>query len=130
MPIDEDQNIKKRAPRNRTLEIQAAELKAFREKLLSVEDLKSESFLDRTILGNCFEAFDALPKATVDLLILDPPYNLNKKFGASTFSRMPVAEYTNWLRQLDAMPLQVLALSKMIYFRQQENLQRHCVELA
>jgi len=36
----------------------------------------------------------------VDLLVLDPPYNLNKKFGGSTFSRVPVAEYTKWLKQL------------------------------
>jgi site-specific DNA-methyltransferase (adenine-specific) len=35
-----------------------------------------------------------------DLLVLDPPYNLNKKFGGSTFSRVPVAEYTKWLKQL------------------------------
>jgi len=91
---------KKRAPRNRTLEVRKAEAKSVRERLLSVESLKSETILGRTVLGNCFQAFDILPRAIVDLLILDPPYNLNKKFGASTFSRVPVTEYTNWLRQL------------------------------
>lgn len=102
-PIDEDhggKGPKKRAPRNRTLEVRGTEAKAFREGLLSVEGLKSESIVGRTILGDCFQAFDVLPRAIVDLLVLDPPYNLNKKFGGSTFSRVPVAEYTKWLKQL------------------------------
>jgi len=102
-PIDEDHDPKgpkKRAPRNRTLEVRESEEKALRERLLSVEGLQSESILGRTVLGDCFRAFDVLPRAIVDLLVLDPPYNLNKKFGGSTFSRVPVAEYTKWLRQL------------------------------
>ena len=101
--IDGDQRAKgpkKRAPRNRTLEVREFEAKALRERLLSIEGLKSENILGRTVLGDCFGAFDVLPRAMVDLLVLDPPYNLNKKFGGSTFSRVPVAEYTKWLRQL------------------------------
>jgi site-specific DNA-methyltransferase (adenine-specific) len=117
-PIHEDhdvKNTKKRAPRNRTLEVQAAEAKAIRERLLSVEDLKSESILGRTALGDCFEAFNVLPRAMVDLLILDPPYNLNKKFGGSTFSRVPVAEYTNWLRQLFRAVIPLLKPTATVY---------------
>jgi site-specific DNA-methyltransferase (adenine-specific) len=33
----------------------------------------------------------------VDLLILDPPYNLNKVFGAQKFSKREVPDYTEWL---------------------------------
>jgi site-specific DNA-methyltransferase (adenine-specific) len=102
-PIDEDHGVKdpkKRAPRNRTLEVREVEAKGLRERLLSVEGLKSESIFGRTVLGDCFRAFDLLPRAMADLLVLDPPYNLNKKFGGSTFSRVPVAEYTKWLKQL------------------------------
>jgi site-specific DNA-methyltransferase (adenine-specific) len=29
--------------------------------------------------------------------VLDPPYNLNKRFGENTFSRRPVDEYSEWL---------------------------------
>lgn len=101
--IDENHDLKSaknRAPRNRTLEVLEAEVVALRQKLLTVEELKFASILGRTVLGDCFQAFDALPRAMVDLLILDPPYNLNKKFGGSTFLRVPVEEYTNWLRRL------------------------------
>jgi site-specific DNA-methyltransferase (adenine-specific) len=102
-PVDKGHDVKdpnQRAPRNRTLEVREAEAKAIRGRLLSIESLKSEPILGRTVLGDCFRAFDILPRAMVDLLILDPPYNLNKKFGGSKFSRVPVTEYTNWLRQL------------------------------
>ena len=37
-----------------------------------------------------------LPKAFVDLLILDPPYNLTKKFGGETFREMSLPEYEVW----------------------------------
>jgi site-specific DNA-methyltransferase (adenine-specific) len=116
--IDEDRDVKgpkKRAPRNRTQEVREVEAKALRERLLSVEGLKSESILGRTVLGDCFRAFDVLPRAIVDLLVLDPPYNLNKKFGGSTFSRVPVAEYTKWLRQLFAAVKPLLKPTATVY---------------
>jgi site-specific DNA-methyltransferase (adenine-specific) len=91
---------KRRAPRNRTLEVLENEVAALRQRLLTVADLKTADNLNRTILGDCFDAFESLPPAAVDLLILDPPYNLTKKFGDSTFPRMPVADYSSWLRRL------------------------------
>jgi site-specific DNA-methyltransferase (adenine-specific) len=104
-PVDREHVLKKtaakrRAPRNRTLEVSKDDLATLRQRLLTVEQLKTASHANRTILGDCFQAFDVLPKATVDLLILDPPYNLNKKFGDNTFSRIPAHEYTSWLRLL------------------------------
>jgi site-specific DNA-methyltransferase (adenine-specific) len=89
-----------RAPRNRTLEVSKDDLATLRQRLLTVEQLKTASHANRTILGDCFQACDVLPAAAVDLLILDPPYNLSKKFGDNAFSRIPVADYTNWLRLL------------------------------
>ncbi len=34
---------------------------------------------------------------SVDLQFLDPPYNLNKRFGENSFTKKPVQEYTDWL---------------------------------
>jgi site-specific DNA-methyltransferase (adenine-specific) len=91
---------KQRAPRNRTLELSQDDPAALRQRLLTVEQLKTASHANRTILGDCFQAFELLPREAVDLLILDPPYNMDKKFGDATFSRIPVAAYTGWLRFL------------------------------
>jgi site-specific DNA-methyltransferase (adenine-specific) len=106
---------KRRAPRNRTLEVPENEADALRQRLLSVENLRTADSLDRTILGDCFEAFAVLPKAAVDLLILDPPYNLAKKFGDNAFSRMPVEDYTGWLRRLFACVTPLLKPSATVY---------------
>jgi site-specific DNA-methyltransferase (adenine-specific) len=91
---------KRRAPRNRTLQVLESEVASLRQRLLIVGEVGAAGHLNRTIVGDCFDAFAALPAAAVDLLILDPPYNLTKKFGGSTFSRMPVPDYTGWLRRL------------------------------
>jgi site-specific DNA-methyltransferase (adenine-specific) len=115
-PVSHDaKSAKKRAPRNRTLEVLEPEANTIRERLLSIDDLKSNSILGRTVLGDCLQAFDALPKEWVDLLVLDPPYNMNKKFGGSTFSRVPVAEYTNWLRQIFLALIPLLKPTATVY---------------
>jgi site-specific DNA-methyltransferase (adenine-specific) len=106
---------KQRAPRNRTLEVREDEVDVLRQRLLTVADLNTADSLNRTILGDCFDAFEALPKATVDLLILDPPYNLTKKFGGNAFSRMPVPDYTGWLRRLFVSVTPLLKPTATVY---------------
>jgi site-specific DNA-methyltransferase (adenine-specific) len=106
---------KRRAPRNRTLDVLDDEAAALRQGLLTVADLKTADSLNRTIVGNCFDAFEALPEANVDLLILDPPYNLTKKFGDNMFSRMPVPDYTGWLRRLFVSVTPLLKPTATVY---------------
>ncbi len=48
------------------------------------------------ILGDCFEALKALPEKSVDLLIADPPYNLDKDFGGSKFRHMNDSDYLEY----------------------------------
>ncbi len=48
--------------------------------------------------GNCLEVPDGTPDGTpVDLLILDPPYNLTKRFNDYRFAQQAVADYSDWL---------------------------------
>lgn len=91
---------KKRAPRNRTMGTHESETDGLRTGLLSPSVITDETPVDRTILGDCFDVFKKLPRHSIDLLVLDPPYNLNKKFGTAKFSRVPVDQYTDWLRTL------------------------------
>lgn len=51
---------------------------------------------DQVACGDSLALLPQLPQAFVDLLILDPPYNLNKQFGAGTFREMSLAEYESW----------------------------------
>ncbi|MEX0677459.1 MAG: site-specific DNA-methyltransferase [Pirellulales bacterium] len=57
-----------------------------------------ESFIvNRTICQDLFEAIEFLPKRFVDLLVVDPPYNLTKSFDGTKFTRSSTAEYVSWL---------------------------------
>jgi site-specific DNA-methyltransferase (adenine-specific) len=53
-----------------------------------------------TLWGDCLEVIPQLPTDWVDLLILDPPYNLTKDFDGFKFARQSVQEYTDWLAQI------------------------------
>ncbi|TMJ18462.1 MAG: site-specific DNA-methyltransferase [Alphaproteobacteria bacterium] len=101
--MDDQLGTKERAPRNRTITLTDKDRSCLRQRLLTPEMLP-HSPEDCTILGDCFDLASRLPKRAVDLLVLDPPYNLNKRFGDNTFSRRPVNEYTDWLGSvLDAL---------------------------
>ncbi|MGH2582049.1 MAG: DNA-methyltransferase [Anaerolineales bacterium] len=94
---------RKRAPRNRTIVLSEAERVELRRRLITPANL-SRDLTNRTVLGDCLQIAPRLPRASVDLLFLDPPYNLNKRFGDNAFSRCSVDDYTNWLgRVLDAL---------------------------
>jgi site-specific DNA-methyltransferase (adenine-specific) len=109
-------NGQNRAPRNRTLTVEPSEEAEIRARLLSADVLQTEQgFLGRTVIGDCFSAFRKFPRGIVDLLILDPPYNLDKRFGSKVFSRVPVAEYTDWLRRLFSALTPLLKPSSSIY---------------
>jgi site-specific DNA-methyltransferase (adenine-specific) len=51
------------------------------------------------IQGDCLQWATWLPPGCVDLLFLDPPYNLSKSFNGRKFNRCTVQEYTQWLEQ-------------------------------
>lgn len=87
---------KLRAPRNRTLTLEEAETARLRSRLIS--DRNVNKLLDNcTIHADCMKVAPLLGKNSVDLLIIDPPYNLQKRFGETTFSRRSVEDYTDWL---------------------------------
>ncbi|MDK1031874.1 MAG: site-specific DNA-methyltransferase [Planctomycetia bacterium] len=87
-----------RAPRNRTLTLSADEKEKYRPRLLRVNRCVSLSqVLDNVICQDAFEALDFLPSGFVDLLFLDPPYNLTKMFNARSFKRRTLKQYEEWM---------------------------------
>lgn len=116
-PLNSDSQVreKNRAPRNRTLTATPAEVERLRTKLLRPNQLTRNNFVGGSILGDCFAVFGKLPEQVIDLLILDPPYNLSKRFGDNTFSRVSTDEYTNWLRRLFQAVKPLLKPSATVY---------------
>jgi site-specific DNA-methyltransferase (adenine-specific) len=101
---------KHRAGRNRTLCLSDEDRARLRPTLL--RDVPASRLVEPvtgTIHGDYRHWVDVLPLAHVDLLFLDPPYNLDKAFNSNKFVRCSVQEYTVWL---DGVLCQLLPLLK------------------
>jgi site-specific DNA-methyltransferase (adenine-specific) len=93
---------KSRSVLNQTIGLSTADRDRLRSHLLSSLTLKPIDLQTSeppvgTFQGDCLEAASSLPSAWVDLLILDPPYNLTKVFNGRRFNRRSVQDYTDWL---------------------------------
>jgi len=91
--------MKKRAPRNRTITLDDEERERLKRHLKGVPEVHSD-MVDSTILGNCLEIASYIASESVDMLFLDPPYNINKQFGNYLFTKKPVEKYTEWLYKI------------------------------
>ncbi|HLA27871.1 MAG TPA: DNA methyltransferase [Syntrophales bacterium] len=89
--------MKTRAPRNRTLTCKDDELPVLAAELLRLSaTANAESLNNRIINQDLFEALPFLPTAFVDLLIMDPPYNLTKNYNGHVFRSQEADQYTTW----------------------------------
>ena len=93
--------MKQRASNNRTLTLEDAERPALQSMLKSLEDLQQDqlcSWLDAVICADMMEAMQWIPDEMADLIILDPPYNLTRDFGGSSFTARNDQAYEEYLR--------------------------------
>ncbi len=89
---------KLKAPRNKTLSLTPQEADALLENAVKLKNKANfEGIENRIIWQDAFKAIDLLPDKCVDLVVTDPPYNLTKNFGSSTFREMKNDEYLSWL---------------------------------
>ncbi len=90
-----------RSSKNRTLVLSEAERLRLQSCLVTPAQLQGgHPFLDQTIQGDCLAIAPLLPPQSIDLLVLDPPYNLTKTFNGKRFSRQSVAAYADWLEEV------------------------------
>lgn len=90
--------MKERAPRNRTLVIHDAESDGLMRQTISLGTLITTNEIEnRLIHQDLFDCVDLLPDHFTDLMIIDPPYNLNKKFGNNKFAKTSSDSYEEWL---------------------------------
>ena len=70
---------------------------------------------DRTVLGDAFQVLPLLPPSCADLVIADPPYNLNKTYGKSSFSRMPKKDYEAFTRKWLSLVIPLMKSDASLY---------------
>src|SRR3990167_5440678 len=93
-----DDVLKQRAPRNRTINLSDKEFSVLKNRLVKIKKPVSlKEIENKTIHQDIFEALDYLPDSFVDLVFVDPPYNLNKTFNDTSFKEMKSEQYEEWL---------------------------------
>ncbi len=105
---------KSRAPRNRTIELNAEEAEIYRTRLMSAES-GLENCRNKIICGDAFDLLDKLPAETFDLLFADPPYNLTKNFGENSFRQTSAEDYETWLDSWLSKTVRLLKPTASIY---------------
>ena len=107
---------KKRAPFNRTLTLNKFEITSYRNKLIKLKSPVSSNVVWNKIINqDIFSVIDYLPENFIDLLFIDPPYNLSKKFNSSSFKEMDLPAYTKWLESWFSKMLKLLKKTASVY---------------
>lgn len=105
-----------RAPRNRTLTLTAEEIDLYSRNLLSLSGhVQPKDIENRTINQNLFDMLDWLPDSFVDLLFVDPPYNLTKSFNTTKFQERSIDEYREWFESWFPKLLRMLKPTASVY---------------
>lgn len=92
-----------RSNRNKTIDFTPEQGVEYLERCISPRTPAIEGeIVDKTLLGDSMEIMPLLPRAFADLVIADPPYNMNKSFGENAFHRISDDEYYKYtLRWLE-----------------------------
>ncbi len=89
---------------------------AYSARLLALTKAQAVAgILDRTIHQDLLAALPYLPNGFVDLLIVDPPYNLRKDFNGAVFKARSPQSYQNWLSSWLAQIPRLLKPTASIY---------------
>ena len=93
-----DKAEKHRADRNRTVTVTADEVPSLEAMVCAVDDLRAGFRDDLLVNGDLFDCIDLIPDGYFDLIVVDPPYNLDKDFHGRKFSAMKSDDYEAFLR--------------------------------
>ena len=78
-----------KSPNNRTMVLTSQEKDQLQSKLLTLRSPATiDQITNQTIHQDLFSTLQLLPDNFVDLLIVDPPYNLDKTFGQTKFTKL------------------------------------------
>lgn len=105
-----------KAERNKTIDFSIDEGQEYLDRCISVEgDVRIEDIENRTINADTLEVSRYLPRAFVDLMIVDPPYNLDKDFHGNKFKKTNDEAYAVFTREWIEAYLPVLKPDASIY---------------
>lgn len=105
-----------KADRNKTIDMTVEEGREYLERCITIsEKVTLGTVLDKTILGDTFETLKLLPEKSVDLLIVDPPYNLDKNFNGKKFKKTSDEMYEEYTESWISLVIPLLKDNATIY---------------
>ena len=84
--------------RNKTIDFALENATEQLSKCLIEKDLKEIS-INSVVVGDTFKALKKIKDKSVDLLIVDPPYNMRKTFHGNDFNKMQDQEYQKYTEE-------------------------------
>ncbi|MEI7811374.1 MAG: DNA methyltransferase [Ignavibacteria bacterium] len=89
---------KTRSLLNKTITLTNEEINRLSGKLIQVHNyVDLNTVLGKTIHQDLFEVLDYIPRNSVDLLFVDPPYNMSKDFNGHKFSKISIDAYSEYI---------------------------------
>lgn len=90
---------KVKSAKNKTIDFSVEEGREYLNRCIKAEPEKPyslEEITDNILLGKTLSILPNLPRGFVDLLIADPPYNIDKQFGSYNFHQLDYEEYEKY----------------------------------
>lgn len=107
---------KERAPRNKTLTIDNIERDILQQRLLTATKIMIVSdIVNQTFNNDLFTVIEFFPEKSVDLLVIDPPYNLDKDFNGYKFNKSDDDAYINYLESWFPKVIRLLKTNASLY---------------
>lgn len=108
--------MKNRAIHNRTLTCSEQEIRELSDGLLSLNSqVSTDDINGKVIHQDFFDAAQYLPKEFIDLLIMDPPYNLSKNYHGHLFKAQEKGDYQAWFSSVLERVKPLLKATATIY---------------
>ncbi|MDE5720528.1 MAG: site-specific DNA-methyltransferase [Paramuribaculum sp.] len=89
---------KHRAARNRTVTVSESEIPFLEQYISSADNVRFGFHDDMIVNSDLFDCLDAIPDEYFELIVIDPPYNLDKDFHGRKFAAMSAGDYEDFLR--------------------------------
>lgn len=101
---------------NKTIDLTIEEGKVYLDRCIKVNSRTDvESILDKTLLGDTLEILSLMPEKFIDLLIVDPPYNIDKDFHGNKFKKSADSIYEEYTKAWIEKVLPLLKNTASVY---------------
>lgn len=102
--------------RNKTIDISVKEGKKYLNNCIKIKEKATiENIENKTIIGDTFKVLKLMPQNFVDLMIIDPPYNLEKDFGGYVFKKIDSRNYYKYTEKWIKLIIPLLKKDASIY---------------